>query len=842
MKHIIIVDDRLENRYMLESLLKGVDYRISTAKNGLEALALARKSLPDLVISDILMPVMDGFTLCREWRTDILLKNIPFIFYTAAYTSPQDIKYALRLGADRFLIKPQEPSEFLSVIKDVLDEYEMGRIKSIPEKGKSEVESLKEYNAVLFRKLEDKLIQTEQSDRKLKQYSFELEQNIQKLKISEENLRQTRDYLDNLINYSNDPIIVWNPQLNIIRFNRAFERLTGYDSSEVLGQKLEMLFPENSKKKSRLQIEKTLSGENLESVEIPIQTKQKETRIILWSSASIYDSEGKVQISTIAHGQNVSERRQAEEMLQKYATRLLKLSECLSSLGPDYELNINQLTALSGEIFSARCAVFNLLENGYLYSLGLWQTPPEFSLKDAASGNICYEPVTNKSKEIILINNLSKTHYVASDSLIKACALQTYLGSLVMSEGRPVGTLSLFFQSDLQPNEEDKRILGIIGSAIGNEVTRRQLKLALVKSERLLNKTEMISKIGGWEYDVASKQIKWTNEAYRIYGLKKDSDPKKPDPEIGLFVEHDQNILEQTFESAVLRGEPFDIDLRCMTNDKSQKWIRMMGSPVFEDGKISKLVGNIVDITDRKISEEALKASEAKLKETNATKDKFFSIIAHDLKNPFNAILGFSNILNEEAHEMDVPKIQEYADMINRAAVQVFRLLDNLLSWARLQRDQIPYNPTTLLLKEVTNEVINLLKDNAVRKKISVRNLIPDELMVNADGDMLKTIVRNLISNAIKFTPSNGKITLNAIENNGKVEVSVKDNGKGMSKESLNKLFKLDTSYSTRGTEDEVGTGLGLILCKEFIEKHNGEISVESELDRGTTFKFTLPV
>jgi signal transduction histidine kinase len=179
--------------------------------------------------------------------------------------------------------------------------------------------------------------------------------------------------------------------------------------------------------------------------------------------------------------------------------------------------------------------------------------------------------------------------------------------------------------------------------------------------------------------------------------------------------------------------------------------------------------------------------------------------------------------------------------MINKAALQVFRLLDNLLSWARLQQDQIPYNPTTLALKEITNEVIAILDESANRKKISVTNLISDDLIVNADGEMLKTIVRNLLSNAIKFTSSNGKIELSAVEDNVKVEVSVKDNGRGMSKENLNKLFRLDASHSTRGTQEEEGTGLGLILCKEFVEKHGGTISAESELEKGSIFKFTLP-
>lgn len=840
MKHIIIVDDRLENRYMLESLLKGVDYKISTAKNGAEALALARKYPPDLIITDILMPVMDGFTLCKEWRKDEVLKRIPFIFYTAAYTSPQDIKYALRLGADRFLIKPQEPSVFLTIIKQVLDESEMGVIKAKPELEKSETESLREYNAVLFRKLEDKLIQTEQADKKLKQYAFELEQNIQKLKQSEENLRQTHDYLDKLFNYANAPIIVWNPLFKIMRFNHAFEYLTEYSSDEIIGQKLEILFPENSRKESLAQIEQTLKGEYVESLEVPILTKNGEIKIILWNAASIYDSEGKNVISTIAQGQNITERKRAEELLKHNSTKLVRLSESLSSLGSDFDQNINQLTALCGELLSAKCALYSHLEDGTFKTIGKWQTPPGFNTREAVHGHICYDLISENKKEAVLINNLSRSSYVETDPFIKSYALQTFLGRVIRSEGSPVGVLSLFYQNDFQPTDEDRRILGIIAIAIGNEDNRKQLTQALLKSERLLNKTEMISKIGGWEYDVLTKRITWTKEAYRIYGVPRDFDLTKAE-QLKIFVDPDQQIMEKAFANAITRGEPYDLDLRCKSTDGNHKWVRMIGSPVFENGKITKVVGNLVDITERKNNEEALKSSENKLREINATKDKFFSIIAHDLKNPFNGILGFSNILKEEAKDMDLPTIQEYADMINRAATQVFRLLENLLSWARIQQGQIPFNPTTLSLKEVVDEATEALMENAHRKKIKIVDNIPEKLLVNADADMLKTILRNLVSNAVKFTAANGEIVLAADEKIDHVEISVKDNGKGMNKGNAEKLFKIDTNYITRGTEEEEGTGLGLILCREFVEKHHGNIWVESELDRGSTFKFTLP-
>jgi PAS domain S-box-containing protein len=526
-------------------------------------------------------------------------------------------------------------------------------------------------------------------------------------------------------------------------------------------------------------------------------------------------------------------------MLKHNTNRLVRLSESLSSLGSDFDQNINQLTALCGELLNARCALYTNQEDGILNSIGQWQTPPGFKTRDAAPGHICFDLIAENKKEVVLINNLSKTSYVETDPFIKSYALQTFLGRVIRTEAKPIGVLALFYQVDFHPTDEDRRILGIIASAIGNEDTRKQLTQALLKSERLLNKIENISKIGGWEYDENTKKYTWTREAYRIYGVQREFDPNQT-PQVKFFIDSDQQLMERAVTNAINRGEPYDLELRSRAQDGSSKWVRMIGSPVFEDGKITRIVGNIVDITERKNNEQALKASEAKLKEINATKDKFFSIIAHDLKNPFNGILGFSNILKEEAKDMDLPTIQEYADMINRAATQVFRLLENLLSWARVQQGQIAFNPTTISLKEIANEEIDLLKENAYKKKIKILDNIPEKLLVKADADMLKTIFRNLISNAIKFTAGSGQIELSAVEKNNQVEVSVKDNGKGMTKENASKLFKIDTNYITRGTEEEEGTGLGLILCKEFVEKHQGTIWVESELDRGSTFKFTL--
>lgn len=231
----------------------------------------------------------------------------------------------------------------------------------------------------------------------------------------------------------------------------------------------------------------------------------------------------------------------------------------------------------------------------------------------------------------------------------------------------------------------------------------------------------------------------------------------------------------------------------------------------------------------------------AELKDLNASKDKFLSIIAHDLKNPFNSIIGFSEILNEEIKAESPSRIRECARLINVSAIQTYKLLENLLEWANSQRGTIPFNPMKLVVNNLVEEEFLNLKDMADRKNIVLINSTHTNLAVLADKNMFKVVLRNLLSNAIKFTYRNGRIEVNATINMNMVEIAVSDTGIGMSEITLAKLFKIDANLSTPGTENENGTGLGLFLCKEFIEKHNGDIKAESLQGKGSRFIFKLP-
>lgn len=231
----------------------------------------------------------------------------------------------------------------------------------------------------------------------------------------------------------------------------------------------------------------------------------------------------------------------------------------------------------------------------------------------------------------------------------------------------------------------------------------------------------------------------------------------------------------------------------------------------------------------------------AALEHSNATKDKFFGIIAHDLKAPFNSILGFSNLLKDEYDDFTDKERRQFITNIYNASESSYKLLENLLEWARLQTGKMEYRPEKIDLSNITDEITGLLDSAATAKKIKLTTSIPINTLIYADENMVKTTVRNIVSNAIKFTNTDGEITISSEERNHEVEMSVTDNGIGISPEVLNNLFNLDSSHNVKGTHNESGTGLGLILCKDFIERNKGTLTVESTLGKGSTFRITFP-
>jgi two-component system sensor histidine kinase/response regulator len=248
------------------------------------------------------------------------------------------------------------------------------------------------------------------------------------------------------------------------------------------------------------------------------------------------------------------------------------------------------------------------------------------------------------------------------------------------------------------------------------------------------------------------------------------------------------------------------------------------------------------ELTDRILAEEALKNSESQLKELNATKDKFFNIVAHDLKNPFTSLIGSSELLFRNIDQMDNEKIKALALILNDASKNGYAILQNLLDWSRSQTGLLKLNPERINLRNLLDEHILNLEQISYNKEIKIHSEVTDDLSIYSDKNMIKTIMRNLLSNAIKYSYRSGKVIVSAAVNDREVIISVKDNGIGIPEENIKKIFRIDAKYSVPGTENEQGTGLGLKLCKEFVEKLGGKIWVESVDHKGSEFKFSIPV
>lgn len=248
------------------------------------------------------------------------------------------------------------------------------------------------------------------------------------------------------------------------------------------------------------------------------------------------------------------------------------------------------------------------------------------------------------------------------------------------------------------------------------------------------------------------------------------------------------------------------------------------------------------DITDRKQAEEEIKRTNEELIKINAEKDKFFSIIAHDLRSPFSGFLGLTEIMAENTHTFSQPELADFSRLLNESARKLYQLLENLLEWAQMQKGSMSYTPKELSLSVTVAENVEHINLRAIQKGISIINEVGENQKVFADEKMISTILRNLLSNAVKFTRKGGKVTVSSkVISNDRIEISVNDTGIGISDTNIDKLFKIDEKVSSIGTEGEASSGLGLLLCKEFVEKHGGRIWVESELGKGSTFSFTLP-
>lgn len=300
-------------------------------------------------------------------------------------------------------------------------------------------------------------------------------------------------------------------------------------------------------------------------------------------------------------------------------------------------------------------------------------------------------------------------------------------------------------------------------------------------------------------------------------------------------------ILLEVKQHAQTQQDIYEQEYRIKKKDGKYIWIHDFTKATRnKKNDIIDLHGYIIDITSRKETEEFLLHSEQELRKTNKMKDKFFSIISHDLRSPFQGLIGMANILVED-DELTQEERKEFTQKLYEGLKTQFNFIDDLLTWNRVQRGVIEFDPTLNDLSSLIEKTISLLDSSIENKELNLTCEVPENIFFVFDRNMIATVVRNLLSNAIKFTHRGGDIKVTVEDAPNSISVIIQDSGVGIYKSDLEKFWGVETHYSTKGTDGEGGSGLGLILCKDFVEKHGGKISVESEVNIGSKFTFTLP-
>jgi len=392
--------------------------------------------------------------------------------------------------------------------------------------------------------------------------------------------------------------------------------------------------------------------------------------------------------------------------------------------------------------------------------------------------------------------------------------------------------------------DESGQIMGLVGITRDiNELIKTQKEL---EHERILLRT-LIDNIPDYIYlkNIEGQFLIANNATLHQFGIKSESE---------LIGKSDYDLFPTELakkyfseEQLILTSEKGIYNFEGPTVDKSKvkknRWVSTTKVPFYDSqDKIMGSLGIGRDITERKEMEEKLHKLNEELKELNNTKDKLFSIIAHDLRSPFIGFIGLTEMMAEGVVNFSQEELSNLSKEMQKSAEDLLKLLTNLLDWARMQQDNIILSPIKIELSEIISQNINLMTVRSEQKKVEIICDIVNNQTVYADEAMLNSILCNLLSNALKFTSKGGKVIVKSKEtNNDMMEISVIDTGIGMPTELCSKLFKIDEKVGRKGTEGETSTGLGLMLCKEFVEKHGGKIWVESQINMGSTFNFTLP-
>jgi PAS domain S-box-containing protein len=929
-KTILVVDDREENRYYLRLLLKRHGYRVVSAINGADALEKAKKTPPDLIISDVLMPVMDGFDLCREWKKNTSLKSIPFIVFTGIYTDDEDRKLALSLGADMFIVKTEESEKILQVIKETIEKTGHPPAKharqAADSQKKSEPIQMQQYNEVLVRKLETTI-------EKLERSNLELEQFMAERKRVEAALRESEEKYRLIVENSRDIIFTLNEKGEFVYLSPSTEKLLGYKPAEIIGRSFEsFIFPEDLpivRAGIKRGMDKIYSPQG---IEYRVRHASGQWR---WQStvASIAFGDDGSFVSYTGLARDITENKRIEEELKK-SENTLKSITAAAPVGIAFvsdgiiEWTNDHLLELTGfrreEVVGKNARIFYDGDESYndaskkfyadIKAKGRTEIDTCWRRKD---GGVLYVNLTGAA--LGTASNISRVLFTAVDITDRKKALT----ALVESEKKyrtylnfaPDGVFTL--DNTGKFTSGNMAVCRITGYS-REEIVKMLLQDLVVEEsgEDGFSHFDRLIKTGAARSDIWQKRKDGSKVCLAVTAVKisetevlgfcKDITERKKTEEALKFNNIILNIQQEASEDGILVIDPKGniisvnrrfIDMWGITPEiaasglqdkffefmvgkivnperppvtdaerteelilKDGKTFNSYSAPmVSADGIYYGRVWYMRDITERKQAQlvlqkahdelegrvmertAELEAANKKLKELDIAKSDFLSLVSHELRTPLTSIKAFTEILLKNPDEEKNTRL-EFLEIINSENERLTRLIDDVLDLSKIEAGLAEWNMKSVHIEEILKISIDGIREIARKNNLSLESRIEEDLpTVTADSDKIIQVMMNLLGNAVKYTPEKGNITVGAKQKGNFIEVFVSDTGIGIDPEDHQAVFERFKQISHAQTGKPKGTGLGLTICKQIIEKHKGKIWVVSELDKGSAFYFTIP-
>lgn len=663
-------------------------------------------------------------------------------------------------------------------------------------------------------------------------YKSSVELPYEKLALAEEKLHlAAEEKYRNLFDNANDAIITVDLENRITSWNKTAERLFGWKAEEVTGKKLSpLVVPENLRAERRQMVRNVPEGGTLSGIEtVRMRKDGTDVDVSLTISPLMGVNHNVIGFSGIFR--DFTERKRGEK-------RLSKLNECFLGFGTKPMENINRLTALCGELMGATAAFYNRLDHGMLCSWGQWNTPAGYNPVNNPAGHICYDNINRRSDEVLVVHNLPETDYASTDPNVMAYKLRTYVGKAVRFGDDYVGSLCVVYQDDFFPSEDDKKLIGIIASAIGVEENRRYAEETLLKEKRILEDVTRYANCGLLLLDTQGRFTYANRIAEEWFGhqiagqscreLYKLKDPEK----------------ECAALEAMRTGRVAHRNIVMQLPNGEEKFLNIVASPVKDsNGRIQQINEIVIDVSEHMKTEE-LRHETERLAYASRAKSDFLAIMSHELRTPLNAIIGFSELMKGNvAGELNA-KQRRYADNIITSSKHLLALITDILDLSKVEAGKIELTIETISVPETINESLTLIKEKAAKHNVAIKKELDPALeFIDADKLRFKQILFNLLDNAVKFSKPEGGVVVVAAKKEGDMaRISVSDTGIGIKEEDMGKLFSEFEQVSFGISRKYGGTGLGLSISKRLVELHGGRIWAESKFGEGSTFTFLLPI